>query len=73
MPGRPGGRMDRTMYATFDLRGAAHGVYDLQIERPDGVRVVKADAFEVRAGTGARLENTRDCSGRDPGRLGFPI
>ncbi len=45
-----------SVYATFDLRGAAPGWYDVVIERPVGGAAIKANAFEVRTGGGARLE-----------------
>ncbi len=45
-----------SLYATFDLRGAAAGWYDVVVEKPDGAAAVKANALDVRAGGGARLE-----------------
>ena len=45
-----------SLYATFDLRGAAAGWYDVVVEKPDGATAVKSKALEVRAGGGARLE-----------------
>jgi hypothetical protein len=49
-------RSSTELYATFDLRGASVGLYDVQIEKPGSAPVTAADVFEVVAGLGPRLE-----------------
>ncbi len=44
------------MFVAFDLRGAATGLYDIEIERPDLGGITWSRAFDVTAGVGARLE-----------------
>ena len=43
------------VFVTFDLRGAATGRYDVQIDKPDAASVVLRGAFEVTSGIGGRL------------------
>ncbi len=50
-PGDPAG-----FYATFDLRGRPVGVYDLQVEQPDGVYTTAQAVFTIEAGVGADLQ-----------------
>jgi len=44
------------MFVTFDVRGAATGFYDVQIEKPGYASIALEDAFEITGGIGSRLE-----------------
>jgi WD40 repeat protein len=48
-------RGDTRLFATFDLKAAAPGAYDVEVERSDASILTLADAVEVTAGTGPAL------------------